>query len=414
MLCLGRVFVMKYTRKLISLFSVLVVFIFALHIQGYAAESIETAPRVSEESRCEHVFDRDGVCLNCGYYCEHEVWTEEGECEICGYICSHAWKNGICQVCGYVCPHVRHDRETGNCLICKTKVIHDYNDGVCDCGAVPDFTASGLTDDVFAGSRYRGTIESCSYDVYYPQYDVTLEKHMNVYLPFGYNKVEQYNILFLINGAGGDEHDWTDKWHYVDYLGYSARMQDIYDYMIANKVIRPLIIVAPQPKFYMEVEGATATDQFAEELRDYILPLICSKYSTYAASSDLEDIRAERDHFGIGGISNGALYALDSGMQLNLDLFSNFIAISGNNQPNHVSAAINNEEWIGLPISCLYAGAGALDGQLGNVLNGFDVLVTSTDRLKTGANAYCVTIYGAGHDYATWTSSIYNALQVVF
>ena len=112
-------------------------------------------------------------------------------------------------------------------------------------------------------------------------------------------------------------------------------------------------------------------------------------------------------------MSNGALYALGSGMQMDLDLFSNFICFSGNSQPYAVAEAINAEDRKNLPIPFFYAGAGYYDGQWQNTFYGFQIIVDETDRLTEGENAFYRDIDG-GHDFGVWSVNIFNALQMAF
>ena len=54
-----------------------------------------------------------------------------------------------------------------------------------------------------------GTIEQISYTTYdYFGDGSEIEKYANVYLPYGYDKEEKYNVLYLMHGIGGDENEW--------------------------------------------------------------------------------------------------------------------------------------------------------------------------------------------------------------
>ena len=364
--------------------------------------------------KCTHRLDSKGKCGVCGWQCPHERY-QDGICMKCGYKCRHQWKDGVCPLCGLVCKHEHHDRQTRLCAVCGTQVLHTFIDGACECGEKPYFYESLLSPGVYGGSERHGTVDHLSYQSVYPEYDnATIRKNVNIYLPYGYDESKQYDVLVMVHGGGGNEYDWTDGWHYIEHLWDERRMVDIYDFLIDQQAIKPLIVVSPATTFYLVTEKDSDIAQFARELRDVVLPYVCTHYATYAKSGNLDDIRAARAHFGIGGDSNGALYALDSGMQMNLDIFSNFIALSGNNQPELVATEINKEEWKDLPIYCFYTGAGIYDGQRDRVIKGYERIVNSTDRLTDGKNAFCVTIYDAGHDWMTWTSSMVNALQVVF
>lgn len=54
-----------------------------------------------------------------------------------------------------------------------------------------------------------GTIETISYTTFdYFGDGSEIEKHANVYLPYGYDEEKQYNVLYLMHGIGGDENEW--------------------------------------------------------------------------------------------------------------------------------------------------------------------------------------------------------------
>lgn len=63
-----------------------------------------------------------------------------------------------------------------------------------------------------------GTVEKLEYDTWYYAFDAKngdalshetpVTKSCYVYLPYGYDPAEKYDILYLLHGAGGDETSW--------------------------------------------------------------------------------------------------------------------------------------------------------------------------------------------------------------
>ncbi len=190
-------------------------------------------------------------------------------------------------------------------------------------------------------------------------------------------------------------------------------MKNIYDNMIDQKLCKPMIIVCPTTYNGPYYSNEGGTEHMARELRETILPFVADHFSTYAASGTIADLQEAREHFGIGGMSNGALYALNSGMQRDFDLFSNYICFSGNSEPYAVAEAINSESWKNLPISYFFAGAGYYDSQWQNTYYGFQIIVDQVDRLSEGKNAFYRDVNG-GHDFSVWSVNIFNALQMAF
>ncbi len=358
---------------------------------------------------CDHPAYDGGVCTCCGSTCGHSF--RDGVCMICGEKCEHQWEEGACVRCGTVCSHDRHDSDTRSCTECGLKVAHNFVNGRCACGAEPVFYDGILPSEFYEECEHPGTVEKLTYTQKLSgQGGETVTKNLNVYLPYGYSEQQKYNVLILIHGGGDNEDSWITR---VYDFGFPLVMKNIYDNMIDQRLCKPLIIVCPTT--YNGPYGAndSGIEPMAAELRETILPYVAEHYSTYAASGGLSDLRAAREHFGIGGMSNGALYALNSGMQLNLDLFSNFICFSGNSQPYAVAEAINSEEWKSLPIPYFYAGAGTYDGQWQNTYYGFQILVEQTDRLIEGENAFYRDIEG-GHNFGVWNVNMFNALQMLF
>ena len=360
-------------------------------------------------SACVHEWE-NAQCQTCGLRCDHPIY-DHGVCTVCGTACSHDFREGICVICGEVCGHANHDPITQQCTFCGLKIPHSFIHGKCACGAVPVFYDNLLPSEFYQECEHPGTVQKQTYiqKLHY-QGDEEVTKNLNVYLPYGYTGQEKYNVLVLIHGGGDDEDSWLTK----EYdFGFPLIMKNIYDNMIEQKLCRPLIIVCPTTYNGPYYSNDGGIEQMAAELRETILPYVAEHYSTYAESGSLTDLQAAREHFGIGGMSNGALYALNSGMQMDLDLFSNFICFSGNSQPYAVAEAINSETWKDLPISFFYAGAGYYDGQWQNTFYGFQIIVDQTDRLTEGENAFYRDIDG-GHDFGVWNVNIFNALQMAF
>jgi len=81
-------------------------------------------------------------------------------------------------------------------------------------------------------STEKGRIEK----VWYPSKEYERMRRVTVYLPYGYETTaETYPVLYLQHGGGGDEEAWQT-------LG---RITEIMDYMIENKLCKPMIVVMP-------------------------------------------------------------------------------------------------------------------------------------------------------------------------
>lgn len=176
----------------------------------------------------------------------------------------------------------------------------------------------------------RGTLELMEYDT--PFYDAdgnpgqTIHKRAWVYLPYGYYDDEetQYDILYLSHGATYDENHFFNGG-----IGFS-KFQNLFDHMIFDGMIKPMIVVTPC--FYakdeaLDADGMSLTVTFQYELRNNLIPAIEEKYRTFAQTTNAEDIAASRAHRAFGGYSMGSMATL-SAFEYNLDYFANYIPMS--------------------------------------------------------------------------------------
>ena len=362
---------------------------------------------------CNHKWEK-GLCSVCGFKCINHIF-KDGICTICNYQCPHEhWNNGICSDCKYHCKHEYHDPETQICADCKEKVPHHFINGQCLCGATPLIYNTMLPKEYLQPCDEQGSVQTKDYETaYYGAGEPTpIYKKVNIYLPYNYNEDSRYNVIFLVHGAGGNEGDWTTN--QFDTPNGSATMCNIFDNMIKDKICQPFIAVAIST--YTDFMGEwidTGIAQISVELREILVPYIASHYSTYAESGSIDNIIKAREHFGIGGLSNGSLYAYNAGLQVNFDLFGNYMCLSGNNQAPQVVEKLNSDNWIDLPMHFLYVGAGTYDSQKERSCDGYHYILDRIERISDSKNAMYVEIEG-GHEWQVWSTSFFNAIQLMF
>lgn len=147
------------------------------------------------------------------------------------------------------------------------------------------------------------------------------EKALYVYLPYGYDDTKEYNVLYLMHGAGEDERYWLSD----ERMGKSTCA--MLDNMFENDTAEHTIFVAASTKptsFCKGMAGIAASDtseygyvyregveNFWQELRNDIIPLVETKYSTYAHGDVCpENMKSSRDHRGFAGFSMGSATTL--------------------------------------------------------------------------------------------------------
>ena len=139
------------------------------------------------------------------------------------------------------------------------------------------------------------------------------QNRLYVYLPPGYDESKKYNIFYLMHGGGENERTL--------FFQNDTMMQNIFDHMIENGELEPLIVVTPTFN-QSEAEG------FWSEYRQTVVPFVEGKYSTYAESTDLAGLQASRFHRGYGGFSMGSVSTW-AVLTHCLDITAYFMPLSG-------------------------------------------------------------------------------------
>ena len=144
-------------------------------------------------------------------------------------------------------------------------------------------------------------------------HETPITKQAFVYLPYGYDESQQYNILYLYHGGGGSEYMWfkqSDSLNDEDVdnsevgNGYAV---NILDHAFEDGLNDPFIVVTPTLYYFdvteekIEKANGFMPETISYDLRD-LIPVVEGKYSTYAESTDYEGIVASRDHRGMAGL----------------------------------------------------------------------------------------------------------------
>lgn len=150
-------------------------------------------------------------------------------------------------------------------------------------------------------------------------------KELLVYLPEGYDENDtdtKYNIFYLMHGGG--ENQFT----LFNGPDQSSELKNIFDHMIQEKEIPPMIIATPT--WYVEghEDIRYMANIFYEELVRDVIPMVEGTYHTYATDTTKEAIAASREHRAFGGFSMGG--ACTWMVYLNcMDYFKYYMPLSG-------------------------------------------------------------------------------------
>jgi len=254
-----------------------------------------------------------------------------------------------------------------------------------------------------------GTVEELVYETKaYATDRRAVKKRALVYLPYGYDETQRYNILYLMHGTGDDENYWLQKNPYN---------KTMLDRMIASGEIAPLIVVTPT--FYVENDCADDLDQltfsFRDELRNDLMPAVESKYATYAASIDDAGFAGSRDHRAFAGLSRGSVTTTHSAFCGSLDYFSYFGMFSAfRTTEEYLRETIQSGAFRELPIRYLYMTTGNFDFAAPAQYAGYRTLTDTEPRLAYGENTLFDTFPMRYHSMGNWHLALYNCLQKLF
>ncbi|RCX17663.1 putative esterase [Fontibacillus phaseoli] len=276
-------------------------------------------------------------------------------------------------------------------------------------------------------------------------------KKCNIYLPAGYDPDDttvRYNTLYLLHGVGGDQNDWLSGNGKVEGRFIVC---NIFDNLIANGDIDPLIIVFPNGRsahdwtdssFNSEGTNLLGFYYFDYELRYDLVPFIESNYKTYADITDRspEGILYNRTRRAIAGLSMGGMQALnlilggyrydstrftgtksswDNGLDKTvlapgmIDLFTYVGAFS--NAPTSsdgkvlgTSLASCNYELHLLYMTC----GDADDVAIASYANSIDGLLDQAGNHLH--HYYQILIKDGLHDFNVWNNGVYNYSRLIF
>ncbi|MEO5711910.1 MAG: alpha/beta hydrolase-fold protein [Luteolibacter sp.] len=233
----------------------------------------------------------------------------------------------------------------------------------------------------------HGRLEMIEYD----SKTVGTTRKMQVYTPPGYSADEEYPVLIILHGIGGDETEWQ-RFAHVDAL---------MDNLIADKKAEPMIVVMPNGRAQKEdradagMGAAPAFAVFERDLLDDVIPTIEKRYST----------RADREGRALAGLSMGGGQTLNFGLG-HLDTFAWLGAFSAapNTKP---PAELVPDPAEAKKLKLLMITCGSKDGL-------FRISKGVQTYLKEKEVPYVWHVDDHGHDPAHWSAALYNFSQKIF
>lgn len=271
-------------------------------------------------------------------------------------------------------------------------------------------------------------------------------KKCNIYLPAGYDRSDKgarYNVLYLLHGVGGDRYEWLDS---NGKIGNRYIICNIFDNLIANGDVDPLIVVFVEGRSAYDWEDRSFNPEgtnllglyyFDYELRYDLIPFIETKYKTDTNIEDTtpEGIAYNRLHRAIAGLSMGGMQSLNltfGGYRFDSTKYTKTKSFwkNGLDQTVQTRGMEDLFAYVGAfsnaPTSSkgevLGAGIAASDYQMELVYiccgDNDDIAVDigygkAVDGLKESAgdklkNYYQILIKDGAHDFNVWNNGVYN------
>lgn len=244
-----------------------------------------------------------------------------------------------------------------------------------------------------------------------------------VYLPYGYNENtdRRYNVLYFVHGHYGTAS--------TTFEAENGLLRKLLDHMTENGDMAPTIVVSPSYNYGQPTANYADADPYCEalpeELVNDLIPIVESRYRTYAESTDAAGLEASREHRAIGGFSMGAVttwYALEH----TLDFFKYFMPVSadswalgefgGMNRPmetaEYLAGIIRQSPYAGTGFY-IWAASGTNDSAYRETLIQIEAMAQLTDVFPLS----CLTFHekdGARHEYRPMAEYLYNALPFFF
>lgn len=271
----------------------------------------------------------------------------------------------------------------------------------------------------FDAAQKQGTLADLDYTTYesfsYDEKSQKLQKHAVVYLPYGYDEREKYNVFYLMHGG------WSNENSTLGTPSAPSPMKNVLDNAIADGKIPPLIVVCPTYNNTSADDSADyslalrLTQNYHNELINDLIPAVEGKYSSYAESTSAEDLTAARDHRGFGGFSMGSVTTWRT-FEYCLDYFRYFAPSSGSltTDGKYMDDIVKNSghSWNDFFIVAITGtndfASSAFEQQIENMQN-YDSFRYS-DNEKDGNLTFRIK-EGYSHDGAAAMEYTYNALR---
>jgi enterochelin esterase-like enzyme len=237
----------------------------------------------------------------------------------------------------------------------------------------------------------HGKIDS----VTYASKTVGTERRVLIYTPPGYAEKNNYPVLYLLHGIGGDEKEWLT----------GAQPQVILDNLYAENKLEPMIVVMPNGRAMKDDRAVgnifdsakvQAFATFEKDLLNDLIPFIEKEYP----------VIGDREHRAIAGLSMGGGQSLNFGLG-NLDMFAWVGGFSSAPNTRTPEELVPEPEKAIKLLKVLWISCGDND----NLLR---ISQHTHDYLQVKNVPHIFYIEPGGHDFNVWKNDLYMFSQLLF
>lgn len=282
-------------------------------------------------------------------------------------------------------------------------------------------TDRDLPEELLLPATHCGTVEEDDYPTRDMVSDVPdrINKDVMVYLPYGYDPEEKYDVLVLLHCAWADHRFWLgqDRNYGTEAQPVPVAVPNLLDRMIEEGYCRPLIVVSPCIYLYDRQPSRAGNgydySQFALEFGKDFLPWVVENYATWAADGERENLKAAREHFGVLGASFGAYAAYASVIGDNFDTAAWYTFCGGGEiDPGYLTNAWTQRGTDDLPLKMLYICEGEYDDRAGPEMS--YTWLRNAGGAFGEENVRFTLVNGWGHEDHSYLVGLFNTLQMFF
>ena len=300
-------------------------------------------------------------------------------------------------------------KKTCLCMLCLLLCIAPVGAACAEEGAF-EFS-DALPNECYTAPKNCGKVEQIAYPSHdYAGDGAEITKHAIVYLPYGYDPAERYDLLVLCHGIGGTENEWGFRNQYC--IG-----RNIVDRLIDNGEVKPFIVVCPNGRscadcYNTSMANAASFYAFGQELRNDLLPYMDANYATYGSDTP-DDLTASREHRAMAGLSMGGMQTINIGLCECLDLFSAFGAFSA--APTSYTSAVIDQKlgaFEGYEVRYFYSICGLQDGTAYPSAAAAAAHLPKSSARFDESNWHWHEVKGA-HTFNVWNLGLYNFVKLL-